>query len=119
MKRTDRDRLDDIAAAITAIRAHSKRRADEHLRRDAVLYNLMILGEAVRGMSDETKARRPEIPWREIAGLRDLLAHEYYQIEMRVIEDIVTRDLAPLAAAVAVLRRGAQRLASSSRKRAP
>lgn len=119
MKRSDRDRLDDIAAAIAAIRAHSKRRTDERLRRDAVLYNLMILGEAVKGMSDETKAGRPEIPWREIAGLRDLLAHEYYQIEMRVIEDIVARDLAPLARAVAALRRGARRPASTSRKRAP
>ena len=79
------------------------------MRRDAALYNLMILGEAVNGLSDETKARRPEIPWREIAGLRDLLAHEYYQIEIRMIDDIVARDLRPLAAAVAALRRGTGR----------
>jgi uncharacterized protein with HEPN domain len=65
----------------------------------------MIVGEAVKGLSDETKSKRPEIPWREIAGLRDLLAHEYYQIEMDVIDDIVARDLGPLAAAVAALRR--------------
>ena len=109
MKRADRDRLDDIADAITAIRAHSKRRTDERLRRDAVLYNLMVLGEAVKGLSDEMKARRPEIPWREIAGLRDLLAHEYYQIEIGVIDDIVARDLAPLALAVAALRRDRRR----------
>ncbi|HEX9496321.1 MAG TPA: HepT-like ribonuclease domain-containing protein [Candidatus Limnocylindria bacterium] len=106
MKHTDRDRLSDIADAIAAIRAHSKRRSDERLRRDAVLYNLMILGEAVKGLSDETRARRPEIKWREIAGLRDLLAHEYFQIELSVIEDIVARDLGPLAVAVAALRRG-------------
>lgn len=109
MKRADRDRLDDIADAITAIRAHSTRRTDERLRRDAVLYNLMVLGGAVKGLSDEMKARRPEIPWREIAGLRDLLAHEYYQIEIGVIDDIVARDLAPLAVAIAALRRGGAR----------
>ena len=109
MKRTDRDRLNDVADAIAAIRAHAKRRTDERLRRDAMLYNLMILGEAVKGLSDETKARRPEVPWREIAGLRDLLAHEYYRIELSVIEDIVERDLTPLAAAIAALRRGATR----------
>lgn len=108
MKLGDRDRLDDIADAITAIRAHAKRRSDERLRRDAMLYNLMVLGEAVKGLSEEMKARRPEIPWREIAGLRDLLAHEYYQIELGVIEEIVSRDLAPLAAAVAALRRAAK-----------
>jgi len=109
VKRTDRDRLNDVADAIAAIRAHAKRRTDERLRRDAMLYNLMILGEAVKGLSDETKARRPEVPWREIAGLRDLLAHEYYRIELSVIEDIVERDLTPLAAAIAALRRGATR----------
>jgi uncharacterized protein with HEPN domain len=101
--------LNDVADAIAAIRAHAKRRTDERLRRDAMLYNLMILGEAVKGLSDETKARRPEVPWREIAGLRDLLAHEYYRIELSVIEDIVERDLTPLAAAIAALRRGATR----------
>jgi uncharacterized protein with HEPN domain len=79
VKRADRDRLDDIADAITAIRAHSRRRADERLKRDAVLYNLMVLGEAVKGL---------------------------YQIELSVIDDIVARDLTPLAAAVAELRRG-------------
>ena len=109
MKRADRDRLEDIADAIATIRRHTKRRTDERLRRDAVLYNLMVLGEAVKGLSDETKARRPEIPWREIAGLRDLLAHEYYQIEIGVIDDIVDRDLGPLATAVAALRRGPTR----------
>ena len=107
MKRSDRDRLEDIADAITAIRAHSKRRTDARLKRDALLYNLMIVGEAVKAISDETKARQPDIPWREIAGLRDLLAHEYYQIEIDVIDDIVARDLGPLAAAVAKLRRQA------------
>lgn len=106
MKRGDGDRLDDIAEAITAIRAHSKRRTDERLRRDALLYNLMILGEAVKGLSEETKARQPEIPWHEIAALRDLLAHEYYRIEIGVIEDIVARDLTPLEAAISELRRG-------------
>jgi uncharacterized protein with HEPN domain len=106
VKRTDRERLGDIADAIAAIRAHTKRRGDDRLRRDAILYNLMILGEAVKGLSEETRAKRPEIKWREIAGLRDLLAHEYFQIELTVIDEIVARDLSPLAVAVAALRRG-------------
>ena len=77
MKRGDRDRLDDIAEAIRTIQAHADSTADDNLRRDALLYNLLILGEAVKALSEETKARRPETPWRQIAGLRDLLAHEY------------------------------------------
>ena len=121
MKRTDGERLADIAAAIAVIQGHSKRRGDERLRRDALLYNLLILGEAVKALSDDVKARQPGVPWRAIAGLRDLLAHEYYEIEIDVIEDIVARDLGPLATAVAALRHGsrAQRDASSSKKRAP
>lgn len=67
----------------------------------------MILGEAVNGLSDQTKARRADIPWREVAGLRDLLAHESYRIEISVIDDIVARDLTPLEAAVTQLRRPA------------
>lgn len=121
MKRTDAERLADIAAAVAVVRAHAKRRGDERLRRDALLYNLLVVGEAVRALSAEVKAREPKIPWRAIAGLRDLLAHEYYEIDTEVIDDIVARDLAPLAAAIARLRRSLNAHASDSkaRNRAP
>jgi len=106
LKRGDRDRLVDMAEAIKAIRAHKVNpRADERLRRDAILYNLVILGEAVKSLSNEAKAQRPEIPWRQISGLRDLLAHEYYRIDMHEIDELVERDLGPLSVAVAALRR--------------
>ncbi len=105
MKRTDRERLADIAEAIRAIRKHvATSPADAGLRRDAILYNLVILGEAVKGLSEETRALRPKIPWRQIAGLRDLLAHEYFRIDMAEITKIIERDLAPLEQAVAALR---------------
>jgi uncharacterized protein with HEPN domain len=106
VKRYDRERLDDIAESIGAIKAHAaNKRVDERFRRDAILYNLLIVGEAVKALGVETKAQRPEIPWRQIAGLRDRLAHEYYRIEMSEIESIIEHDLAPLAAAIAALRR--------------
>lgn len=108
MNRRDRERLDDIAAAIEVIRAHvaTGDMVDERLRRDAILYNLVIVGEAVKGLSEETRARRADIPWRQIAGLRDLLIHEYFRIDMREIAKIVDRDLGPLSDAVAALRHG-------------
>lgn len=106
MRRSDRDRLEDIVEAVAAIRAHvtTRGRADERLKRDAILYNLVIVGEAVKRLSEETKARRPEIPWKQIAGLRDLLTHEYFRIDMAEIEKIVERDLQPLEDAVQALR---------------
>ncbi|MEK6208024.1 MAG: HepT-like ribonuclease domain-containing protein, partial [Chloroflexota bacterium] len=56
-------------------------------------------------LGDETKSRRPEIPWRQIGGLRDLLAHEYYRIDMAEIDRVIKRDVAPLETAVTALRR--------------
>ena len=105
MKRGDRERLDDIAEAITTIQAHAAdRRSTERIRRDALLYNLLILGEAVKALGDETKARRPEVPWRQIGGLRDVLAHEYYRIDLTEIESILKRDLPGLETAITTLR---------------
>lgn len=105
MKRGDRERLEDIAEAIAEIHAHLGSRAASGLKRDAILYNLVIVGEAVKGLADETRARHPEIPWKQIAGLRDLLTHEYFRIDMDEIDRVVKRDLSPLAAAVQALRR--------------
>lgn len=104
MRRGDRERLDDIAEAIKTIRTHATSTDNADLRRDALLYNLLILGEAVKALSEETKARRPETPWRQIAGLRDLLAHEYYRIDMAEIDKIIRNDLPGLSAAIVALR---------------
>lgn len=107
MTRADSERLADIAAAIDRIGAYlGSAKADEDVRRDATLYNLLIIGEAVKSLSEATKARRVEIRWQQIAGLRDRLAHEYFRIDIAEIEKIVSRDLAPLRAAVAALRKG-------------
>ncbi len=109
MKRGDRERLDDIAEAIKTIKAHAADRSSERIRRDALLYNLLILGEAVKALDDETKARRPEIAWRQISGLRDLLAHEYYRIDAAEIDSIIKRDLPALESAITALRRRPRR----------
>lgn len=65
---------------------------------DAVLRNLAVIGEAVRALSDETTSRMPEVPWAAIAGLRNVVIHEYFRVEPAVITDIVDSQLAPLAA---------------------
>ena len=107
MKRADGDRLADIAAAIDRIRAYlADEGAADDLRRDAMLYNLVIIGEAVKSLTGETKAKRADIPWQQIAGLRDRLAHEYFRIDIAEIEKIVSRDLAPLRSAATALRKG-------------
>jgi uncharacterized protein with HEPN domain len=106
LKRGDRERLDDIAEALKTIRQYATdHKSNERLRRDALLYNLLILGEAVKALGEDTKARRPDVPWRQIAGLRDVLAHEYYRIDVTEIEGILKRDLPALEIAITKLRR--------------
>lgn len=107
MTRDETERLDDIAEALRRIRAiDAATSGTQATARDAILYNLVIIGEAVKRLSDDAKDRAPGIPWRRIAGLRDLLTHEYFRIEMDTIRKIVDRDLAPLERAVETLRAG-------------
>ena len=56
---------------------------------DTVIRNLQVIGEAVKNIPQETRDLAPEIEWRKIAGLRDILAHAYFQIDNEIIWDII------------------------------
>jgi uncharacterized protein with HEPN domain len=60
---------------------------------DAVIRNIEILGQAVKGISDDTRALEPAIPWRKIAGMRDKLIHEYFGVELGLVWDVVQDEL--------------------------
>jgi len=68
-----------------------------------VIRKLEVIGEAVKGISGDTRARHPEIPWRQIAGMRDKMIHEYFGIDLELVWRVVERDLPALEAAVAAL----------------
>ena len=61
--------------------------------RDAVIRNLEIIGEAVKNMSGELKLKYPQIPWRQIAGMRDKLIHEYFGVNLNIVWDTVNEFL--------------------------
>jgi uncharacterized protein with HEPN domain len=63
---------------------------------DAVARNLLIIGESVKNIPQPIRDCNPEIEWRKIAGLRDILAHAYFQIEDEIIWDIVQHKIHPL-----------------------
>ena len=67
---------------------------------NATLRNLQVLAESTTRLSDEIKASRPEIPWREIAAFRNILVHDYLGIDLEAVWDIVREDLPDLRAAV-------------------
>jgi uncharacterized protein with HEPN domain len=60
----------------------------------------VVIGEAVKHLAPETRESAPEIPWADVAGLRDLIAHEYFRIETQRVLDIVERDLPALERAI-------------------
>ena len=63
---------------------------------DAVIRNLEILGQAVKGLSDKTRALEAEPHWRQIAGMRDKLIHEYFGLDLALVWDVVERELPDL-----------------------
>jgi uncharacterized protein with HEPN domain len=63
---------------------------------DAVLYNLEIIGEAAKNLPPDIRSRCPEVDWRKIAGLRDVIAHEYFGLEKETLWDIVQHKITPL-----------------------
>jgi uncharacterized protein with HEPN domain len=106
VSRDERERLRDIKDAILAIREHLAQAGDEPaesnvaLLHDALLFQFVVIGEAVKHLSSETREAASGIPWADIAGLRDLIAHEYFQIEIDRVLEIVKRDLSPLEQAI-------------------
>ena len=104
MSRHDRQRLEDILAAIDSIRAHLTRGdLSDGLVFDAVRVRLIEIGEAVRALPAELLAAEPDLPWAQIAGMRDRLAHRYFDTSHAILAATVERDLPELERATRAL----------------
>lgn len=100
MSRRDDERLEDVIASTEAIASHLDRGGlDDGLVFDAVRVRLIEIGEAVKDIDPEVLAGEPEIPWRDVAGMRDNLAHRYFDTAHSIVEATVAHDLPPLLAA--------------------
>ncbi|SRR5579883_1319425 len=65
-------------------------------KQSAVLYQIVIIGEAVKRLSTDFRNQHPHIPWREIAGMRDILTHQYDRVEVDEIWGVIQDDIPQL-----------------------
>ena len=72
----------------------------DRMQQDAVIRKLEVIGEAVKQLSAHAKSTRTEIQWREIAGMRDKMIHEYFGVNLQLVWEVVEREMQELGSAV-------------------
>jgi len=93
--------LEDILEATRKIRSYTLGFTLQAFKQDsktfdAVVRNLEIIGEAAKNLPDTVRSKHPEIDWKRIGGLRDILIHEYFGVDAEIIWDIVENKLSAL-----------------------
>lgn len=113
--RTEEQRLDDILDAIDAIKhteprlAAAERAGDRQETRiafDAIMYNLVVIGEAVNHVSESTKSSTPGVPWQDVVDMRNFLSHEYFRVLADVVRATLDEPLEQLRSACVALKTG-------------
>ncbi|ACK71876.1 protein of unknown function DUF86 [Gloeothece citriformis PCC 7424] len=69
---------------------------EDEQKQSAILYQIIVIGEAVKRLSVEFRNQYPSIPWRDIAGMRDIVTHQYDRINIETLWDVIDKDLPEL-----------------------
>jgi len=100
----DKKLLEDILKAIESIEAYAVDSFDvfqaDSKTQDAVLYNLIIIGEAANRITEQFRDNNPSIPWSSLIGTRNIIMHGYDQVRLQIIWGIMQRDLTNLKAKI-------------------
>lgn len=92
--------ISDMIEAIDAIQSYQVASFEEFLNdsktQDAILYNLIILGEAANKIPEQFQEIHLQIPWSSMIGTRNIIVHGYEQVKLPIVWDILTRDLPEL-----------------------
>ncbi len=100
--------LTDIIRAIGKIQQYTSGMTYDDLLADdktfdAVVHNLQIIGEATKQIPEVIRQNYPHIEWRKISGLRDIIAHAYFNVNPKIVWNILTTKLKPLRDCVALI----------------
>jgi uncharacterized protein with HEPN domain len=77
--------------------------ASDVMRQSAILYQMTIVGEATKRLSREYREQHPEIPWNQMAGMRDIISHQYDRLDLDVVWEVIQQDLPELLAVITPL----------------
>lgn len=98
--RRDEQRLRDILEAITKIQRVATEGqeafSEEEMHQVWVVHHVQVIGEAARALSEPFRKKHPEVPWSVIIGMRHILVHDYFGIDLDQVWTVVERDLPPL-----------------------
>lgn len=101
MKRETRLFVEDILDSLVRIEDYTRNLKQEEFFRDsrtqdAVIRRLEVIGEAVKNLPEDFRERYPDIPWRQAAGLRDVLIHGYFRVNVARVWQMIKQDLPSL-----------------------
>jgi uncharacterized protein with HEPN domain len=103
----DRVYLEHIRDALNDIATYTGAGRDvffaERMRQDATLRKLQVIGQAVKNLSDDTRSRQPHIPWKQIAGMRDKVIHDYFGVNLEIVWGVIEKELPKLEQAIQAL----------------
>ncbi len=108
--RDDREKLRDILEAIERINRYAVQGRQNFEENELIqvwmIQHLQIIGEACRSLSSDARNRNPELPWSRIIGMRNILTHNYFEIDLDVVWSTVDNDLPDLKRKVEAILQG-------------